>query len=38
VLPAVPRLSEWYREVVLREVSRVARHVVTAAETVGPAS
>ncbi|WP_329253269.1 glycosyltransferase family 2 protein [Streptomyces sp. NBC_01478] len=38
VLPAVLRLSERYRETVLREAARVARHVVTAAESVGPAA
>ncbi|MFI5571324.1 glycosyltransferase [Streptomyces sp. NPDC051740] len=37
VLPAVTRLSERYRKTVLDEVSRVARHVVTEAETADPA-
>lgn len=37
VLPAVLRLSERYRETVLREVSRVARRVVTVTESVDPA-
>lgn len=37
VLPAVLRLGERYRETVLREASRVARQVVTAAQTIGPA-